>query len=365
MPRQLLRRRPSLCDWDAPPGSADGGISEEAQLVSEKCSENFSDPSVMQRSWGEPAREKDGVGSTPWLGGSAGRPGPMSSNAGTLQGPKMANLDAERGIRLDPQPGGRAALPTSHSNRSQSSFRQTDPLGNGASANVAQSNNQPDEFAWGPFHPCFPHPNPHVPLSSPLFASTRIIRVKRDWMIAGDLAPTFSNLYPEILDPIFPEEQFRKVIGKLNSELIEIFNPWTARNWADIVMGALTFWLWDDLGMSGVKRRLFALESWIERWNIEVGAKEGVRIIPLRRTAFMTVCERERTKSPSPCSVILRHCSWISKYPIHNLIWMLPSRILVRRPRHNRSLQNPSIRIRLRCSRSHSARHPIRSLYPS
>ncbi|KAI9882566.1 MAG: hypothetical protein M1823_005688 [Watsoniomyces obsoletus] len=289
----LLRRRPSLCDWDAHLSSADGGASQEALLVSEKRRYSFTGPadySVMQHSWGEPAREKEGVGSTTqWIGGGAGRSGVMSSNTDPLQGPKMAGLDVERGIRLESPLGGRAALPTSHPNRSQTSLRQTDLLGNGTSTNVVPTNNQPDEFTWGPFHPCFPHPNPHVPLSSPLFSSTRIIRIKRDWMIAGDLAPTFSNLYPEILDPIFPEEQFRKVISKLNNELIAIFNPWTARNWADIVMGALTFWIWDDLGMNAVKRRLFALESWIERWNIEVGAKEGVRIIPLRRTAYMTL----------------------------------------------------------------------------
>ncbi len=54
---------------------------------------------------------------------------------------------------------------------------------------------------WGPQHPCYPHLNPHVPVDSHEYVTTRIIRIRRDWLLEGDLAPTFSNLYPEILDP--------------------------------------------------------------------------------------------------------------------------------------------------------------------
>ncbi|ELR10074.1 hypothetical protein GMDG_04475 [Pseudogymnoascus destructans 20631-21] len=46
---------------------------------------------------------------------------------------------------------------------------------------------------------CFPHLNPYVPTDSVAYANTRIIRIPRDWMIAGDLAPTFSATYPELL----------------------------------------------------------------------------------------------------------------------------------------------------------------------
>lgn len=144
-----------------------------------------------------------------------------------------------------------------------------------------------DEIPWGPAHPCFPHPNPHVPLSSPLYESTRIIRIKRDWMIAGDEAPAFSNLYPEILDPSVPEDKFRALIAKLNTTLVATFTPSTARNWFDATMGLLTGWLWDDAGLTGIKRSLANLERWIEGWNRDVGAAEGVSIIPLRRTAYL------------------------------------------------------------------------------
>lgn len=144
-----------------------------------------------------------------------------------------------------------------------------------------------DEIPWGPAHPCFPHPNPHVPISSPLYESTRIIRVKRDWMVAGDLAPAFSNLYPEILDPLMTEDKFRALITKLNTTLLKSFDPYRLRNMFDVGMGLVTGWLWDDLGLAGVKRDLKALEVWIEGWNRDVGAPEAVSIIPLRRTAYL------------------------------------------------------------------------------
>ncbi|PQE26107.1 golgin subfamily A member 7 ERF4 protein [Rutstroemia sp. NJR-2017a BBW] len=148
---------------------------------------------------------------------------------------------------------------------------------------------------WGPQHPCFPHMNPHVPLSSPLYHSTRIIRIRRDWMIEGDLAPTFSNLYPEILDPAGVSEQdFRKIIEKINEELIPAFKPWGARNIFDGVMGLLTGWIWDDLGWTGVKGRLERVEKWLEEWNrdMELRAKDpgtAPRIVSLRRTGYMNV----------------------------------------------------------------------------
>jgi hypothetical protein len=157
---------------------------------------------------------------------------------------------------------------------------------------------QPDYGeAWGPQHPCFPHFNPHVPVNSPEYSSTRIIRVRRDWLVEGDLAPTFSNLYPEILDPAgVSEHEFRRVIEKLNAELVPIFSPYNWKNIFDGVVGLFTGWIWDDLGLTNTKSRLRNLEAWIEKWNIEmektVGSEEGVippRIIPLRRTGYMNV----------------------------------------------------------------------------
>ncbi|EFY93375.1 hypothetical protein J3458_007172 [Metarhizium acridum] len=157
---------------------------------------------------------------------------------------------------------------------------------------------QPDAGEeWGPQHPCFPHLNPHVPLDSVEYATTRIIRVKRDWLVAGDLAPTFSNLYPEILDPAgVSEQEFRRVIEKLNGELIPVFDPFTFRNVLDSVLGLVTGWLWDDFGLTAAKSRLNNLEKWIERWNQEMektmASEEGIippKLIPLRQTGYMTL----------------------------------------------------------------------------
>ncbi|KAL4726200.1 hypothetical protein ACLX1H_006877 [Fusarium chlamydosporum] len=150
---------------------------------------------------------------------------------------------------------------------------------------------------WGPQHPCYPHLNPHVPVDSPEYVNTRIIRIRRDWLIKGDLAPTFSNLYPEILDPAgLSEQEFRRIIEKLNGELIPAFDPYSARNIIDSVLGLVTGWVWDDLGLTGIKSRLNNLEKWIEQWNLEMektmGAEDGVmppKIMPLRQTGYMTL----------------------------------------------------------------------------
>ena len=146
-----------------------------------------------------------------------------------------------------------------------------------------------EEFAWGPAHPCFPHMNPHVSVDSKEYLTTRIIRVKRDWMIRGDLAPTFSNMYPEILDPLLPEQEFRRIIATLNDGLIEAFNPFSLRNGFDAIIGLLTGWVWEDLGAAAVKHRLKRVEKWLEAWNREIGSRAGVRIWSLRRTAFLSL----------------------------------------------------------------------------
>lgn len=182
----------------------------------------------------------------------------------------------------------------------------TASMGDGIGSAMSSSNSSimgedvdPNEEEWGPQHPCFPHMNPHVPLESPEHTSTRIIRIQRDWMMQGDLAPTFSDLYPEILDPCgVSEQEFRRIIAKVNSELIESFNPHGFRNILDGILGVATGWLWDDLGLTAVKSRLNSLETWIENWNKEMEKKNAnsedstsipPKLISLRRTGYMTV----------------------------------------------------------------------------
>lgn len=150
--------------------------------------------------------------------------------------------------------------------------------------------NEPSEIPWGPQHPCFPHPNPHVPLNSVAYQRTRVIRIPRDWLAAGDLYPALQNVYPEILAPALPEAEFREVIERLNGMLKEAFGPWGWRSWVDGVMGVLTGWLWEDAGLTGVKAKVRGMERLVEEWNRE-RERRGVqvRLIDLRRTGFLNL----------------------------------------------------------------------------
>ncbi|CAM1505348.1 Fc.00g109850.m01.CDS01 [Cosmosporella sp. VM-42] len=177
--------------------------------------------------------------------------------------------------------------------------------GDGIGSAISSSNSsimgedvQPDAAGeWGPQHPCYPHLNPHVPIDSAEYVTTRIIRIRRDWLVEGDLAPTFSNLYPEILDPAgFSEQEFRRVIEKLNGELVPAFNPYGFRNMLDSMLGLVTGWVWDDVGLTGIKSRLNNLETWIQKWNLEMektmGSEDGAtppKLVSLRRTGYMTL----------------------------------------------------------------------------
>lgn len=155
----------------------------------------------------------------------------------------------------------------------------------------------PNLGEWGPQHPCYPHLNPHVPYESLDYTNTRIIRVRRDWMLVGDLAPTFSNLYPEILDPAgLSEQEFRRIVQKLNNELIPAFNPYSIRNIIDATLGLVTGWIWDDMGFTGIKSRLNNVEKWIEQWNANMEKTMGSedssqvpKLISLRQTGYMTL----------------------------------------------------------------------------
>ncbi|KAK3676457.1 hypothetical protein LTR78_003733 [Recurvomyces mirabilis] len=153
---------------------------------------------------------------------------------------------------------------------------------------IATATTGTEDFAWGPWHPCFPHPNPHCSPNSPEYLNTRVIRVKRDWLQSGDLYPQYANLYPEILDPLVSDSDFRYLVSNLNSRLKAAFDPFASRSWVDTVMGVLTGWVWDDLGLTGAKRAEKGIEGFLEEWNrgCEREGKE-VRVIGLRRTGFM------------------------------------------------------------------------------
>ncbi|KAK5628008.1 hypothetical protein RRF57_003723 [Xylaria bambusicola] len=206
--------------------------------------------------------------------------------------------NASKGLSIDLE---RGPARLSQQNRRSSNLSVPRGIGSAISSSNSSIIGDPDQPGlgdeWGPQHPCFPHLNPYVPINSNEYNSTRIIRIRRDWLIAGDLAPTFSNMYPEILDPAgISEQEFRRVIEKLNGSLIPIFNPYSWRNMLDGVLGVLTAWLWEDLGLTNGKTKLNELEGWINKWNTEmektIGSEEGVvapKIISLRRSGYMSL----------------------------------------------------------------------------
>jgi len=73
-------------------------------------------------------------------------------------------------------------------------------------------------------------------------------------MVKGDLAPTYCNLYPEILDPLLPEQEFRNIVQHINKTLVQAFDPYSTWNWIDGLLGLATGWLWKTFDPVASKR---------------------------------------------------------------------------------------------------------------
>ena len=147
-----------------------------------------------------------------------------------------------------------------------------------------------DEMAWGAAHPCFPHPNPHVSTTSASYSTTRIIRVQRDWLVAGDLYPALQNIYPEILAEWITEREFRDLIETINAMLEKAFSPLTMMAAVDGWLSVLTGSLWEDAGFAGSKAGVKRIEQWMDNWNKNKKEQGNeVRLIPLRRTGFLNL----------------------------------------------------------------------------
>lgn len=153
---------------------------------------------------------------------------------------------------------------------------------------------EPDEeeqdAKWDASHPCYPHPNPYVPLNSPEYSTTRIIRIKRTWLTAGDLYPVLDVLYPEILDTHIDYTDFRSTVEQLNFMLKRTFDPSSQRSILDALAGFFTGWIWDDLGKTAVKAGSTEIESWIDGWNAQKRSQgSNVRLISLRKSGYMSL----------------------------------------------------------------------------
>ncbi|KAF2721325.1 hypothetical protein K431DRAFT_284937 [Polychaeton citri CBS 116435] len=166
--------------------------------------------------------------------------------------------------------------------RSDDSDRRSDMTGSGGESD--------DDFEWGPDHPCFPHPNSHVAPDSKAAKTTRVVRVRRDYMAAGDRYPQFANLYPEILDPLVSDSDFRLLITGINALCRESFDAFTWRAWVDGFLGAFTGWLWEDTGLTGAKRGGKKIERFVDNWNSgKRNEGKDVTLVQLRDVAFISL----------------------------------------------------------------------------
>lgn len=197
----------------------------------------------------------------------------------------------------------------------QSHHQHNHSLASSSTDSVAHSippSLSPSTVPWGPAHPCYPHPNPHVPMNSDKYEKTRVIRIPRDYMAAGDLYPQYSSLFPELLmEAGIGEEKFRECIARINRVLMEVYMPAgvsgvvkaqngqnggnisgnrSGRNFLDGVLGLLTGWLWDDTGLLGIKSGVERVEGVIRAFNKELEHEgKDARWISLRGTAYLSL----------------------------------------------------------------------------
>jgi hypothetical protein len=86
------------------------------------------------------------------------------------------------------------------------------------------------------------------------------------------------------------DEDFRSLISNINARLKETFDPYSTRAAVDAVLGAVTGYMWDTLGLTGAKKGMKALETFVDKWNAERARQEKeVKLVQLRRTGFMTL----------------------------------------------------------------------------
>lgn len=181
------------------------------------------------------------------------------------------------------------SIHSSKTNRQHDNVASSEPAASSVrrSGETGVTGSSDDDFEWGPNHPCFPHPNPHCSPTSEEAKDTRVIRVRRDWLLTGDLYPAYANLYPEILDPVVSENDFRSLISNINSRIEAAFNPFTFRAFVDFWLGVLTGFIWDDIGYTAAKQGQKSLERCVDEFNAQK-AREGVevKLVQPRITGF-------------------------------------------------------------------------------
>ena len=75
-----------------------------------------------------------------------------------------------------------------------------------------------------------------------------------------------------------------------NARLRSAFDPFGGRALVDAVLGVLTGFVWDDVGLTGAKRAVKGLEGFIDEWNRRKKAEgKDVRLVQVRRAGFMAL----------------------------------------------------------------------------
>ncbi|OLL27002.1 Ras modification protein ERF4 [Neolecta irregularis DAH-3] len=141
------------------------------------------------------------------------------------------------------------------------------------------------------------HPNPHVAPGAA--RSTKVVRIERVYTLHGDICPHFSTTFPNYLAHYITEEQFLHLVETINRILQEAHNPFSPWNIAENIAAILTIFTSEWFWPSRLRSKLKALEGFIQTQNKEVFNPKGLRIISLRRTAYLTVdIEIPAPKSP-------------------------------------------------------------------
>ncbi|CUS07809.1 unnamed protein product [Tuber aestivum] len=275
-----------------------GGITDTDADTSRSVTPNIKLP--LQKM--EPAVVRQSGGGAGALLGEGLHRGPTGNTTGSWLGDPdrdsrdSIELEVERGVKLEDMRNYRArhhAL--QQGQQPEGGMPRSVPSRHSGLPVIGDEESRPQTPAsgtseWNGSHPCFPHRNPYVPANSPLYESTRIIRIQRDFMINGDLSPAYSNTFPDILEPHVSEERFRMVIARVNNELAKAFDPWNLWNWLDAMFGLFTLWVLEDIIDTYVKRRLRAVEAFLQQQNEEL-ERAGSRavFVPLRRTGYMNL----------------------------------------------------------------------------
>lgn len=180
---------------------------------------------------------------------------------------------------------------------------------------------------------CITHfPNVYVPMESPEFDSTRVVRIARRFEGSLDY-PCFSTEMPgfepaALTDPsentftprgiyhsqlfgytsisplsnYIPPERFQEIVCEVNRYLQEAY---TYSSWTNVINRALdmvTLTMWSTLVRKLFRNPLLELEDYISDINsTEAFEKQSIKLISPRRSGYLSVCMDKRLQGIRGC----------------------------------------------------------------